>query len=341
MLYEPNSPAASPAEKAAPLLAALALFGALALHLLPALFAGLLVHVLVHALAPRMFGLRRYPMRAKIAVVILLTVIVTALAAALIGGAVAFFRSEGGSLVVLLQKMADIIESARPTLPEWVQDWLPGDSDELKDAAVTWLRTHAAEVRTAGGELGRALAYALVGMVVGALVALRETEPHDQAGPLALALRRSATRIDDAFKRVVFAQVRIAALNAGLTAIYLALILPALGVQLPLTKTMIAITFVAGLLPIIGNLISNVVIVVISLSYSLPIALASLLFLVVIHKLEYFINARIVGSRIHASAWELLIAMLVMEAAFGLAGVIAAPVYYAYLKSELTARGWI
>ena len=32
---------------------------------------------------------------------------------------------------------------------------------------------------------------------------------------------------------------------------------------------------------------------------------------------------------------ELLVAMLVMEAAFGVAGLIAAPVYYAYLKREL------
>jgi predicted PurR-regulated permease PerM len=55
----------------------------------------------------------------------------------------------------------------------------------------------------------------------------------------------------------------------------------------------------------------------------------------VIHKLEYFLNARIVGSQIQAKAWELLLAMLVMEAAFGIAGVAAAPIYYAYLKDEL------
>jgi predicted PurR-regulated permease PerM len=60
---------------------------------------------------------------------------------------------------------------------------------------------------------------------------------------------------------------------------------------------------------------------------------------VVVHKLEYFLNARIVGARIHAAAWELLLAMLVMEAAFGIAGLVAAPIYYAYLKDELTARG--
>jgi predicted PurR-regulated permease PerM len=62
---------------------------------------------------------------------------------------------------------------------------------------------------------------------------------------------------------------------------------------------------------------------------------------VVIHKLEYFLNATIVGSRIHARAWELLVAMLVMEAAFGLAGLIAAPIYYAYVKNELADWGLV
>jgi len=70
-------------------------------------------------------------------------------------------------------------------------------------------------------------------------------------------------------------------------------------------------------------------------------AMSSLLFLVSIHKLEYFLNAKIVGSQIKANAWELLTAMLTMEAAFGLPGLVAAPIYYAYLKSELKAGGLI
>ena len=40
--------------------------------------------------------------------------------------------------------------------------------------------------------------------------------------------------------------------------------------------------------------------------------------------------------RIYARAWELLLAMIVMEAAFGIAGLIAAPIYYAYIKNELS-----
>ena len=33
--------------------------------------------------------------------------------------------------------------------------------------------------------------------------------------------------------------------------------------------------------------------------------------------------------------------MLVMEAAFGLAGLVAAPIYYAYLKKELSDQGLV
>jgi predicted PurR-regulated permease PerM len=98
---------------------------------------------------------------------------------------------------------------------------------------------------------------------------------------------------------------------------------------------------VAGLIPVLGNLTSNTVIVVVSLSSSLYAAIGSLVFLVFIHKLEYFVNARIIGSQIRARAWELLLAMLVMESAFGVTGVIAAPIFYAYLKDELSDRGVI
>ena len=328
-------------EIAALVLTAVVLLLVLGVHLLPALFAGLLVHELVHALAPRVFGLKHRPSGAKIVVVALLTTLVVALTSALLAGAIAFLRSDSGSFAMLLQKMAEIIDSSRATLPEWAQDWLPGDGDDIKERSVEWLRTHAAEIRTLGGVAGRALAYALVGMVIGALIALCELQPEHERGPLARALTRCAVRLADAFRRVVFAQVRIAALNAALTGIYLGIALPVLGIQLPFAKTMIALTFVVGLLPVIGNLISNTVIVVISLNHSPQLAIASLVFLVVIHKLEYFVNARIVGTQIEASAWELLLAMLLMEAAFGLPGVVAAPVYYAYVKSELRSRGLV
>jgi predicted PurR-regulated permease PerM len=100
-------------------------------------------------------------------------------------------------------------------------------------------------------------------------------------------------------------------------------------------QAVINLGMTTGLLPVVGNLISNTVIVVVSLSVSFTVALSSLAFLIVIHKLEYFLNARIVGAEIKASAWELLCAMLLFEAAFGLHGLVAAPIFYAYAKAEL------
>jgi predicted PurR-regulated permease PerM len=312
------------------------LVAVLPLRLLPALLAGLLVYELVHVIAPRLPVYRQS--RGKIAAVSILSVLIVVLLTLAIVGIVAFMRSDAGSLPGLLQKMADTLEGARGKLPPWLGDSLPGDADALRDATSGWLRENSKELRVMGGEIGHGLVHVLIGMIIGAMVSLREALPRGEVGPLARALLDRATKVGDAFRRVVFAQVRISALNTVFTGIYLLAVLPLFGVHLPFAKTLVVVTFLAGLLPVAGNLISNTVIVIVSLNVSLEVAAASLAFLVVIHKLEYFLNARIVGAQIHAKAWELLLAMLVMESAFGIAGLVAAPIYYAYLKDELASR---
>jgi predicted PurR-regulated permease PerM len=307
--------------------------------LLPALLAGLLVFELVHLLTLRLTLVRER--RARVLAVAFLATVVVALLSLATFAAVLFFRSDTGGYVLLLKKSADVIQSWRGLLPAWLVHSLPTDADALQNSIVSWLRVHLAEVQTFGQQGAKVLVRIVIGMVIGGLIALRQADPPVNYRPLALALANRASRFGEAFRRVVFAQVRIAAVNAALTAFYLAIVLPVLGIQLPLVKTMIAVTFVAGLVPVFGNLISNVVVVVVSLSVSPFVALGSLLYLVAIHKLEYFLNARMVGTQIQARAWELLLAMLLMEAVFGIAGLIAAPIYYAYLKDELAAARWI
>ena len=326
------------------LLAAATLVLVLERHLLPALLAGLLVHELVHLMAPALQ--RRFSStRGKLIVVALLATIVVALTVAAAFGALAFFRSEEGSLARLFGRMAQIIEGARASLPPWILDLLPESGDdaagELQTATAEWLRHHAAELGAVGKEAGLVLAHTLVGLVIGAMIATREALPDGELGPFNAALAERARRIAAAFRRIVFAQVRISLLNTGLTALYLAAVLPLAGIHLPLTKTLIAVTFLAGLLPVVGNLISNAIIVIVSLAHSPQTAIASLAFLVIVHKLEYFLNARIVGSQIKASAWELLLAMLFMEALFGLPGVVMAPIVYAWVKDELKSAGLV
>ena len=134
-------------------------------------------------------------------------------------------------------------------------------------------------------------------MVIGGMIAVSREAGEIEHGPLVHALTNRARLLGAAFRSVVFAQVRISALNTALTGFYLLVVVPWIGIQLPLTKTMIAVTFIAGLLPVIGNLISNTAIVLVSLSVSPVLAAGSLVFLVVIHKLEYFVNARVMGGR--------------------------------------------
>ncbi|GEP07952.1 AI-2E family transporter [Methylobacterium oxalidis] len=328
----------STVELASLILTGLALLGVLQFHLLGSLLAGLLVYELVHVLAPRRDGALVRHHTAKVIVVAVLAALIAALVGAGILGLVALLSSGSDNLTLLLRKMAEVIETLRSHLPPWALDFVPEESTELKNALVSWLREHAGQVRSIGQDVWRALIHILFGLVIGGLVAVSRETGAGESGPLVRALTTRICLLAAAFRRVVFAQVRISALNTALTALYLLMAVPWLGYPLPFTKTMVGLTFIVGLLPVIGNLISNTVIVLVSLSVSPALAAGSLAFLVVIHKLEYFVNARVMGGHIHARAWELLVTMLSMEAIFGVPGLIAAPIFYAYLKNELSRQ---
>lgn len=319
-------------------LSAVALGLVIELHLLPALLAGLLVFELVDVLTPwlRLRALGRDGPR-LLAVTLIATLVIAALAAAGLG-AIAFLRNSSESLPILMQKMAQILEDARERLPDGLLAYVPADADALRQKLVDWLRLHAGSLQLAGRDLGRSLVHVLMGMIIGALLSLQKATPRHEQRPLSTTITQHGVRLALVFRRVVFAQAWISAINTAFTALYLVVLLPLFGIHLPLTKTLIATTFIAGLLPILGNLISNTAIVIVSFSKGLPIAAVSLAYLILIHKLEYFLNARIIGANIRATAWELLIAMLVMEAAFGIPGLVAAPIFYAYFKDALREK---
>ena len=325
----------SSTELASFLLAGAALLLILHSGLLAALYSGLLVYALVHLIAPALSS-RMSNQKAKLTSVAVLGSVIVLLLTLVLWFPLAFFLSDDGSYPVLVKKMADLIELSRNQIPEWIAEYLPESAEALQHTLTAWMREHAGQAKHIGEQTGRTVAHLIIGMVIGAMAALYDTTRIHHFKPLAAAMHKRVVNLHQAFRQIVFAQVQIAAINAIFTGVFLLLILPLAGIHLPFVKTMILVTFVAGLLPVIGNLISNTVIVVISLSHSLSTAGLALLFLVTIHKLEYFLNAKIVGTKINARAWELLSAMLVMEALFGIAGVIAAPVFYAYIKSELS-----
>jgi predicted PurR-regulated permease PerM len=318
--------------------AGLALWLLLYLRLMPALLAGLLVYEVVQAVAP-LLGRRLSGDRARLLAVALIGVIVVGVLILLILGAISFLRAEIGNPLDLWQnKLMPLVEKARSQMPPWVVDHLPDSVDDLRVMAMEWTRNHSVGLQLAGKEAARVFVHIIIGLVLGAIVALSRARPAHQVGPLAAALGRRCALLAEAFHNIVFAQIKISLVNTAFTAIFLLGVLPLMDIHVPLAKTLVVVTFIVGLLPVIGNLISNTAITIAGLSVSLGVGVAALGFLVVIHKLEYFLNARIVGTQIRARAWELLVAMLVFEAAFGLPGLVAAPIFYAYLKSELEAE---
>jgi predicted PurR-regulated permease PerM len=325
-------------EIASQILTGIALIAVLRAGLVTALLSGLLIYQLVQLSVPPLRNMGVAPSLRKSVALSIPVIVIIAAATFGVVKLIDFLTGGFDGVVVLLRRMAEILDTARSRLPYWAQTYLPDSTAEVQSAAATWLREHAGQVGNVTQNIGRFFFYLIVGMVIGGIVSMQGPIGPRRPGPLAMALKRRAMILSSAFRNIVFSQIRISALNTLLTSIYLAIILPLFDVHLPLLKTLIAVTFLAGLLPVVGNLISNTVIFIVSLSVSPMVAIAALGYLIFIHKLEYFVNARIIGGRINARAWELLIAMMVMEALFGIPGLIAAPIYYAYLKDELIVR---
>ena len=235
----------------------------------------------------------------------------------------------------LLDYIARTVLELRLKLPPDSGAYLPEGSVEVQSIVAGYLRGQAGSLALTGRAWLGGLLFAYVGLIVGALaaVAIRPAARR----PLARELKARIVIFGEAFRQIVAAQFWIAAFNTLLTAIFLLFLMPLWGPHLPYTPALITLTFVAGLVPIVGNLVCNSVITLVALSVSPITALACLVFLIVIHKAEYVINAKVVGSRTQMRVWELLAVMFVAEAIFGPAGLVAAPLFYAYLKKELQA----
>jgi predicted PurR-regulated permease PerM len=335
-----------PAEEIAAwvLLASLLVF-VLVQHLVSAAVVALVLYVLLEGVTKRMS--RRLP---GVAARPLAVLIVTALTAAVVVGAIALMvtmlRRGASTIPDMMNQMAEILGSVRLWLGGLGQDFIPDvmtDAEDLKIAIAEWLKTHAQTLRAGGLAIGIGLVHSIMGILLALLIFFRHVTHRDEElrGPLARYLVDKIDRFADAFARVATAQIKISALNTALTALYLLVALPAFGIHVPFASTLVLMTFVCGLIPVLGNLISNTVITILSMGVSVTTAFASLAFLIVIHKLEYLVNARIVGGETDAQAWEILMAILIGEAAFGVGGVVLAPIVYAFIKRELTDRGLV
>ncbi|HEU6449067.1 MAG TPA: AI-2E family transporter [Verrucomicrobiae bacterium] len=264
-----------------------------------------------------------------------LALLIYIIAVAGIGSGFAYFSKQA---YVALPQIAD---TSIPAVVEFAEKngiELPfTDYESLKTVAVQDAKEGIASI----GRYIRAATFQFVLLIVGLVVAAslflnvtwgtEKDSPAPRDSLYATVVRELVIRFKtffQSFGRVMGAQIVISIINTGLTAVFLAVM------GYPFAAVLVALTFLCGLLPIIGNLISNTLIVGVGFTVSPKTALAALVFLIVIHKLEYFLNSKIIGDRIKTPMWLTLIGLVLGEKLMGIPGMILAPVVLHYIKVE-------
>ena len=241
--------------------------------------------------------------------------------------------------------LPDVADTSIPSASAWAQKRqieLPfTDFESLREVVMDTLKEEAHYLRNVAhfaGSTTAALVFTVIGIVVaGSLFLKTGLDPYRGTHPVknnlySICCDEVSTRFRDfyrSFATVMGAQITISLINTILTAIFV------FAVRLPYAPLVIAITFLCGLVPIVGNLVSNTIIVFIALTVSLKLAIGALVFLVGIHKLEYFLNSKIIGDRIRNPVWLTLIALIIGERLMGIPGLILAPVVLNYLRVEM------
>jgi predicted PurR-regulated permease PerM len=214
------------------------------------------------------------------------------------------------------------------------------DYVSLKSTALTEAREGIATV----GRYARIASFQSLLVIAGLVIALsiflnptwtaRTAPPTEKVNVYFTITRELSSRFErlyQSFAWVMGAQLIISAINTLLTAAFLWL------GGYPYAPLLICLVFLFGLLPIVGNLISNTMIVAVGFTLSPKTGIVALVFLIVIHKLEYFLNSKIIGKRIDSPVWLTLIALLLGERIMGIPGMIIAPVLLHYIKIEASA----
>jgi predicted PurR-regulated permease PerM len=243
-----------------------------------------------------------------------------------------------------VRALPNIADRAVPVLVQWATDHqiqLPfTDLETLKEKAFSFARSQASNLG-AFADIARGATAQFICVFVGCVVAiglylnpqLELDSPGDALRNNLYSLcceeisRRFAT-FYRSFAMVMNAQITISTINTVLTGIFVT----AMG--LPHLVVAVGLTFLCGFLPVIGNLISNTLVVALGFMTTPTKGVWSLVFLVLVHKLEYFLNSKIIGAKIHTSIWLTLLALIVGERLMGITGMVLAPVALHYIRME-------
>ena len=312
-------------------------FGVLFFHIVPALIAGFLGFILNKNLTLKIK--EKFP---KIKLDEKLTGIVIGILSFLIFALITFGLIKilsGEDITELVTTISETLNNSRHLFPKEIVSNIPESIFELKKLLVENIKNNLSSIAIVSKTVLNLLLQITVGWLIGILASCHNKK--DNLPIFAETWYLIWKNLLEAFRFVVFAQVKVASFNSLIIAIFLFIVCPILDWNIPYPKTLVILTFVCGLLPIIGNLISNSISFLLALTTSLPAALTVLGLLMLIHKGEYLIISKSLGSNIDSGIWELLIVLFAGEILFGFGGMVFAPILYAYCKKELKLINWI
>jgi predicted PurR-regulated permease PerM len=237
-----------------------------------------------------------------------------------------------------LSTVPDLLVAALPRLAELAEKYgfdLPFETaEEMRQLALDSLSDNAGKLTHASGLLTKRFFHLLAGVLVAVFAFLagdKEPSGRDAFDSIRGEFYDRMRLFNASFERVVGAQVVISAINTALTALFL------IFAGIPHYEFLIPSTFVLGLLPLVGNILSNTAITSAALAISPQHAAFALVFLVVIHKVEYILNGRIVGASLRMPMWQTMLGILVGEVVLGVPGIVLAPALMHYARTELQA----
>lgn len=137
------------------------------------------------------------------------------------------------------------------------------------------------------------------------------------------------------FGNFMAAQAYVALWNTFCTSVFIFLVLPIFSVDLPFKALLIGLTFLLSFVPALGNIVCNTLMAVVCAASGPAIALLAIVYLILAHKAEYLINAKVLGKMQDVSVAEMLTFLVIGETLFGLFGLIILPITYLYLRHAL------
>jgi predicted PurR-regulated permease PerM len=188
--------------------------------------------------------------------------------------------------------------------------------------ALAWLEGFGAKALGALRLSGEILLHALIGFLIALVYRIDQKEVDEMVAaidPRSIAgnVLRYAGFLGEAVVAALKLQVAVALVNAALTGLVI------FALSLPGAPTLIALVFLFGLMPVVGNILSGTMLVV--LSYLHHGAVGPIVFVIstfVLHKLEsFYLNPRLTRKHVHLPPLAIIVSLIAFEHLFGVVGL--------------------